>query len=196
VKNKKPALNDERLKDIILEEAYRNITVRDGDRNVTVPMAQAVVRALAVNAAKGKHHAQRLFSDLLTATERQNKALSDEWLDTAMTYKIEWDRELERRSKHGVDGPEPIPHPDHIKIDMQSGTVRIVGPATKEEKAELDKWLERKVIFEEELEEFRLELDKATSNAEKARLVHEIDRTSDALKIIEKLLAFKWSDFP
>ena len=31
-KNKRPKLNEERLKGIILDEAYRDITVRDGDR--------------------------------------------------------------------------------------------------------------------------------------------------------------------
>ncbi len=83
-KNKRPALNDERLKGIILEEAYRSITVRDGHRNVSVPMAQAVVRSMAVNAEKGQHRAQRLFAEMLSSTERQNKALADEWLGTAI----------------------------------------------------------------------------------------------------------------
>jgi hypothetical protein len=61
-KTKRPGLREERMKDIILDEAYRGITVRDGDRNVTIPMAQAVIRALAVNAAKGDHRSQRLFA--------------------------------------------------------------------------------------------------------------------------------------
>lgn len=54
-KNKTPPLNAERMKTILMEEAYREITVRDGDRNVSVPMAQAIVRSMAVNAAKGDH---------------------------------------------------------------------------------------------------------------------------------------------
>ena len=56
----------ERLKDIVLEEAYRMIGVRDGGREVKVPMAQAVIRALAVNAVKGHQRAQRLFTELLS----------------------------------------------------------------------------------------------------------------------------------
>ena len=79
-KNKAPALNEERLKGIILEEAYRTIKVRDGDRHVSVPIAQAVVRSLAVNAAKGQHRAQRLFAELLSATETANKRLHDDHL--------------------------------------------------------------------------------------------------------------------
>lgn len=48
-----PALNEERLKSIILDEAYRAVTVNDAKGPVTIPMAQAIVRSLAVNAAKG-----------------------------------------------------------------------------------------------------------------------------------------------
>ncbi|WP_407639080.1 DUF5681 domain-containing protein [Aliiroseovarius sediminilitoris] len=77
-------LNEERLKGIILDEAYRDFTVRDGDRNVTVPMAQAVMRALAVNAVTGQHRSQRLFAELLGSTERENKQMSDEWAQTAI----------------------------------------------------------------------------------------------------------------
>ena len=54
-KAKVPGLSEERMKALVLEEAYRSITVRDGLRNVTVPIAQAVLRSLAVNAVKGQH---------------------------------------------------------------------------------------------------------------------------------------------
>lgn len=84
-----PSLKEERLKQIVLEEAYRTITVRDGERAVTVPMAQAVIRSLAVNAAKGQHRAQRLFAELLAGTETANRRLHDEWLNAAMSYKVE-----------------------------------------------------------------------------------------------------------
>ncbi|MFZ3585575.1 DUF5681 domain-containing protein, partial [Loktanella sp. DJP18] len=135
-----------------MEEAYRAITVRDGDRNVTVPMAQAILRSLAVNAVKGQHRSQRLFSELLASAERQEKALQDEWMETAITYKVEWERELERRARLGITtAPEPLPHPDHVIIDLRRGTVNVVGPATKEEKAEYDVWVARKADFEQEL---------------------------------------------
>src|SRR3954451_9348029 len=68
-----PALNDERLKTIILEEAYRSISINDVHGQVDIPMAQAVVRSLAVNAAKGNQRAQLLFTDLLKSVERDNK---------------------------------------------------------------------------------------------------------------------------
>lgn len=123
-----PSLNEERLKSIILEEAYRTISINDVHGQVSIPMAQAIVRSLAVNAAKGNPRAQRLFTELLAATERDNKRLHDEWLQTAIEYKVDWERELERRQRHGItDAPPPLPHPDHVIIDMATGTVRIAG---------------------------------------------------------------------
>lgn len=64
-KHKRPGMHEERMKDFILDEAYRDITIREGHRSVTIPMAQAVMRSLVVNAARGQHRAQRLFSELL-----------------------------------------------------------------------------------------------------------------------------------
>lgn len=188
-KNKKPALNAERMKAILMEEAYRDITVRDGDRNVTVPMAQAIIRSMAVNAVKGQHRSQRLFSELLSAIERQDRELHDTWLETAIEYKIEWERELARRARLGITNlPEPLPHPDHVIIDMREGTAKVVGPSTKEEKAECDKWAARKVDFTHELEELAAQLETETDPDIRKVLEEEIDRTQRILEIIEKLL--------
>jgi len=67
-RNRVPALNEERLKTIILEEAYRSITVTDRGQHIKLSVAQAVMRSLALSAAKGQPRAQRLFTDLLHGT--------------------------------------------------------------------------------------------------------------------------------
>lgn len=187
-KNKLPHLNEERMKSILLQEAYRTISVRDGERNVTVPMAQAIIRSLAVNAVKGQHRAQRLFSELLTMTKRQNRSLYDEWLETAITYKVEWERELARRASLGITGPEPLPHPDHVVIDLRRGTANIIGPATKEEKADYDIVLEHKRMLEEELVELNQALAGKPDEALRAVLQTEIGKTERVLEIIRKAI--------
>ena len=98
-------MNEERLKSIVLAEAYRDIKVNDGDRQVTVPMAQAIIRSLALNAAKGQHRSQRLFSELLHRTESALRTQHDQWLDTAFDYKVKWERELVRRQRLGINRP-------------------------------------------------------------------------------------------
>jgi hypothetical protein len=188
-KNKRPGLNEERLKDIILDEAYREISVRDGARMVSIPMAQAIVRALAVNAAKGQHRAQRLFAEMLSRTESQNNALSDEWLETAITYKIEWERELERRERLGItDLPPPLPHPDHVIIDLRAGTARVRGPSTKEELAQVEFFQQRREDFAAELEEMQEHLETETDEGIRTIIEDDIRHTKKVLGIIDNAL--------
>ncbi|MBV9219157.1 MAG: hypothetical protein JO163_23025 [Methylobacteriaceae bacterium] len=137
-KNKLPALNDERLKTIVLQEAYRTIAVTDRGRTVSISMAQAIIRSMALAAAKGHQRSQRLFTQLLSTTEAANFALHQKFLGTAIDYKNWWDEELRRRRLLGIAGPDPIPHPDDIIIDANTGNVNINGPMTKEEKAASD----------------------------------------------------------
>ena len=188
-KNKTPRLNEERLKEIVLKEAYREITVRDGSRNVSVPMAQAVVRALAVNAAKGQNRAQRLFAEMLSTTERQNKALANEWLETAITYKVEWERELAERDRLGVTHlPPPLPHPDQVIIDMNTGEARIQGPMTKEDVERLEHWTSKRNSWVEEVAMLTEELKTVTDDKVRALMQADFDQARKLVEIIDRAL--------
>jgi hypothetical protein len=187
-KSQPPGLHEERLKAILMDEAYRTITVNDGPRQVSVPMAQAVVRSLALNAVKGNQRAQRLFTELVGSVERENRRLHDEWLDVATTYKIEWDRELERRKRLGITGPEPLPHPDNVLINYRTGQVEIRGPMTKEEKAELDLWTSRKADFEAEKQELERELSGKIRPKMKAVYEEELRQTERVLEVIRRVV--------
>jgi hypothetical protein len=166
-----------------LQEAYRNITVQDAGRSVTIPMAQAVVRAMAVNAAKGQHRAQRLFSELLAATEISRKRLHDEYFGKALDYKLAWEKELERRKQFGINNlPDPLPHPDQIELDMREGTVRMIGPMTKKEKQTVDEWNARMPEIKEAVEALKIDLERDLDEDERAEILKHI-------KIGEELLA-------
>ena len=152
-KNRDPSLSDDRLRQIVLQEAYRDVAVREGDKTVTVPMAQAIVRSMAMNAAKGDHRSQKAFTEMVAHVERENRALRDQMLETAIEYKTGWEDEIDRCRKLGIEPPEPIPHPDDIVIDVRTGDVHVTGPVTKEEKA---KWVwlrEREADFQTEAAE-------------------------------------------
>lgn len=185
-KNKLPALHEERLKEIVLQEAYRNITVQDAGRNVTIPMAQAIIRAMAVNAAKGQHRAQRLFSELLASTETSRKRLHDAYFEQALTYKLEWDQELERRRKAGITTlPDPLPHPDQIVLDMQNGTVHMTGPMTKEEKAMVDSWAARKPQIREAVANLKENLEDEANPVARADIQKHIEMGEKLLQEIK-----------
>lgn len=188
VRNKRPRLNEERMKEIILDEAYRTVTLREGEKIVSVPIAQAIVRALGVKAVKGDHRSQRLFAELLGQTESANRILHDEFLDVAMTYKIEWERELDRREKFGIDGPEPLPHPDHVKINMNTGEVRFTGPATKEDKDRLDKMAKRKEDFQDEINWLCEELDADPHHPHRAQMERDLEQSQQILNTIRTVI--------
>ena len=66
---------------------------------------------MRLNAAKGQHRAQRLFSELLASTEHSRKRLHDECFEATLAYKLEWDKELTRRQQADITTlPEPLPH--------------------------------------------------------------------------------------
>ena len=69
-RNKVLGPKEERLREIVLAEAYRPIKVNEGKKQISVPMAEAIVRGLAVNAARGQLRAQQLFTKMLSETER------------------------------------------------------------------------------------------------------------------------------
>jgi len=118
-------------------------------------MAQAIIRTLAVNAAKGQPRATKLFTEMLSATEAANLALHEEYVQTAIEYKLGWEAELERRKLLGITGPDPLPHPDDIIIDRIADTVTLKGPLTREEKQTWDRLIRRFVDGEREIEELK-----------------------------------------
>ena len=183
--NRLPALNEERMKDIISYEAYRMISVRDGDRLVEIPVIQAIIRSVALTAAKGHQKSQRMFAELLQWVERENRALHDEWLNAAIDYKTTWEEELYWREQHGVTGPEPLPHPDDIVINRNTGQVEIRGPTTKEEKVKWDRLRQRKLDCDEMIAELeRLAADHPDNQFIKTDLEIEHRIRSTIAKVI------------
>jgi hypothetical protein len=183
-----PTLGEERLKAIVLEEAYRKVRITEGSRPLSIPMAQAVVRSLAVSAAKGNQRAQRLFTELLASVEREDKKLRDEWLKTAIEYKIDWEHELERRKHLGIDAPAPLPHPDDIIIDTRTGGVRVMGPMTKEDKVVWDQLRARKEACDLEIAELEKLLRKKSNFSFRQVILDEIEREKKLRASISRVI--------
>src|SRR5687767_7832745 len=142
-RNTIPHLKEERLKQLVLEEAYRDIELTEGGRDVKMSMAQAIIRRMALQAVKGEPRSQFLFTRMLATIEQERREIHDQWMDRMMDYKFKWEAELARRKKLGLKLPEPVPHPDQITIDVMNGTVHAIGPWTKEE-ADLLKMFEER----------------------------------------------------
>lgn len=183
-RNKRPGPSEERLQTIILEEAYRGVEASDGERKITVPLARAIIRSLAVNAARGQLRSQQVFMKLVFETERTRKAAADGMLQAAIDYKAKWERELERRKQLGVKGREPIPHPDDIHLDFKAGKVLFKGPMTKEEKVEWDRLYDHIQETDREIEYLNAELKRTRSKEYRSSLEADIARQRSHRKFL------------
>ncbi len=122
-------------------EAYRPVTVREGDKVVELPAIQAVFRAMSVAAIKGDRHSQKAWVEMVSRVEANDHAVLVRAFDTALDYKIAWEREIERCRSVGLPEPDPVPHPADMVIDPRRGEVRVEGPRTKEHKEQLEQLL-------------------------------------------------------
>lgn len=137
-KNRIPAMQDERLKTIILEEAYRNIRVREGEKTVSLPVIRAAVRTMANKGLKGETRSLNRFLEMVGLVEDQRYKLYSEYLQTMIKLKHDLEEERETQKRLGIkNAPELFPNPDDILIDYNTGTVEIRGPFTRED---IPKW--------------------------------------------------------
>jgi hypothetical protein len=67
-----PRAPTERAKALALQEAYRTITVKEGDRAFAMPAIQAILRSQIVLAAKGNVQAQRAVLATIRTIEGEN----------------------------------------------------------------------------------------------------------------------------
>lgn len=140
---------------LILEEAYRPVTIREGERTLELPAIQAAVRALAISAMKGSRLSQRALADLVRTVEDRKSSERMTAMENAFEYQQKWTEELERRRKLGItDLPDPVPHPDDIIINMYTGHVCTEGPLDEREKRSWDERLARRTEAQSEVDAF------------------------------------------
>jgi hypothetical protein len=133
---------------MLLEEAYRTISIREGEKIVELPVIKAVFRSMGVSAMKGNRLAQATMAELVRGIEEEDRRLRSSLFETACEYKIGWQEAFAHARKHGLPEPDVVPHPDDVILDMRRAEVRYEGPMTLEEKKKWDNMLE----FRDELQ--------------------------------------------
>jgi hypothetical protein len=179
-----PTLAEERIKKLIIEEAYRTIPIVEKGRRISIPMITAVLRAVAMNAARGNNRAAGLFTTLVSRTEAENNKLAREWFGSAIDYKQAWTKELARRERLGLKLPEPVPHPDDIVLDARTMEVKIKGPMTREEIPRYKFAAMLLDVYQEITAEKQAKLDAMQEGPEAEKLRRDV---SETLKLCEGL---------
>ena len=107
---------DEPTRRVILAEAYRMVTVKEGDTDVTMPAHEAVFRAMTAQALKGNQMAQRRWTAMVREAEAEQKR------DQIAIYNVMEAESLkyELSYRHGRRVPV-ISYADDIVADPYSG---------------------------------------------------------------------------
>jgi len=147
-KNKNYSHRETKLADIILNESQRGISIQENGKKLKISIAQAIVRSLNVNAAKGDTRAQKLSLSLINEVELKKENSILENLAFVSEYKTFWEQELEQQERYGNYTNDPIPHPDDLIIDTTTGEIQFEGPIDKKEKAWWDDILQKYVDLE------------------------------------------------
>lgn len=159
--------------ELLRQEAYRPVTVREGDRVVELPAIQAVFRSMGVSAMKGNRFAQRTLAEMVRDIEAEDRQLKIENLEHFANYKRSWDDEIARCREAGIPEPDPVPHPDDVIINPVTGDVRVNGPKTKEQKQMFDEALERRRQCQEDVSYFAAKYKNARDPKRKAFWLEE-----------------------
>ncbi|MFN4142425.1 DUF5681 domain-containing protein [Aestuariivirga sp.] len=166
----------EKLKELILKEAYRPIRVREGDKTIRLPAIQASLRTHLMSAAKGDTKAFNTAISLVSAIESKNAELRLQHFAAALEYKLGMEVEIARRKREGIVAPDPLPHPDDIILNPRTGEVSIKGPLDEREKALFEEVKCRHAELTEQLRDLQEMLASTRSRARKEMIMSLIDR--------------------
>lgn len=168
---------------MLLEEAYRTITVREGEELIELPVIKAVFRSLGVSAMKGNRLAQATMAELVREIEEDERATRISLVDTACEYKFGWERAIEDARLNGRPEPSPLPHPADVIIDLVRGTVAYAGPMTPEEKVHWDRMLEHREGLQAEVSllasGYKRLKDAKSTNSSASTLAEDWKRTTE-----------------
>lgn len=122
---------------MILKEAERSVTIREGDSVSVIPAKQALIRALHSAALKGNPHALRTSTLLHERIEREKaieiKAENELW----EAYQQQCREEIKEAESKGEEPPMHLPHPGDIIIRYGKPPL-FKGPTTEAELKDLE----------------------------------------------------------
>jgi hypothetical protein len=81
----------------------------------------------------------RYLAELVQKTEEEDRKVRSDHMEVAIDYKYNGARVFQAARTRGLPGPDLLPHPDDIIIDLRVATVRYAGPCTPEDR---ERWLE------------------------------------------------------
>lgn len=120
-KNKPVSIHHAKCDDILIEEAFRSVTVKQDGRFVEVPLWRVMIRNLAAQAAQGSVRAQKLMLMSTMGAMNRRKAAADQMLDAMIEYINDTKKVIADLQAKGQSTSHIFPHPDDIRWDIELG---------------------------------------------------------------------------
>jgi hypothetical protein len=147
-----------RLHGLLIEEAYRPVTIHEAEGTLTLPLIQVVIRSLGVSAAKGNAKSQATLAKLVSDAEAKDHAERSASIEAMAKYQQDARAIFERCDRLGQPRPDLVPHPDDIQLDLIAGRVIINGPIDLPQQRIWDQALARRAWYAWTLDRVRRRL--------------------------------------
>lgn len=125
-------ISDRSANALALRESDRQISVREGGEVRTMTTIEAIFRALSASALKGNAHAQWRAIDRYDQAQRERQQMIAREVEVWQYYVEQKRKEMAEAAAQGNQIPAPLPHPDDVVIDHETG-VRFIGPICKKD---------------------------------------------------------------
>jgi hypothetical protein len=139
---------------LVLREAERRVTIREGEETKQIPAIEAVLRSQYVLATKGSAYAQKHIIERYDRAKREQRAEIERSNAFWTEYVASRRKAIAEAERKGEPPPAFLPHPDDVVIDYDKG-VRLIGPIDEEEAAKLEQTLELRdlLVMQDALEQ-------------------------------------------
>jgi hypothetical protein len=122
-----------------IREARRKVELREGGSTIKISAYDASLRSLAVNGIKGSRLHAKLFLERADRAEERRQQEAAEWESAVYQLKEVWlDIVALHMERFGTMPRAPVPHPDDIRLDLETGKYFIDGPRNHGERDELE----------------------------------------------------------
>lgn len=181
---------------MVLAEGNRTVSITEGGKRKSVRMNRAIVRR---RAKEGLEKGGRAASDhlkLQMAAERELRAEQESAFKSICDYKMRCLAELREREEQGVEPPQLLPHPDHIRLNFADKTYTIAGPSNFAQKKNIEnvfcliEWLQYEIWVG--FQDWREEIDPAKRDL----IVQHLDHTLQGFVRLWRAIGFPWPTKP
>ncbi len=192
--SKNKAVGLARLSQLVLKEASRKITVKEGGVPNHVDITTGILRRVALQAFKGEPRQQRLWFELLAAAQAEQDRLENEFKETWIALKLKLEQQIDREIAAGRPPPKLDIHPEQIVVDYYEGTVEIRGPLTREERIDIEDFVEenrrylRDMVLDQ-IAQLEAELAIATDDRSRDDILARIEDRKELLETTDRSAA-------